>query len=146
MFKYKIKCDSKEKTIDAMQQIINNDFDCGKNLFGGKLFRAGIHFKKCDETIKGFYLEDSENEVSRGAPIRVCFNGEFAEENGDVFFDVYIYPSIYEVLLLMLGSIMFSVFGKSVGIIISILLLLFFGKSYYKMILATHNTLKRIMK
>ena len=146
MFKYRMKCDSKEKTIYAIQQIINNDFDCGKNLFGGKLFRAGIHFKKCDKTINGFYLEDSENEVSRGGPIRVCFTGEFAEENGNLFFDVYIYPSIQEVLLLILGSILFSVFGKAVGVIISILLLLFFGKCYYKIILDTYDIFNRIIE
>ncbi|MCQ2451396.1 MAG: hypothetical protein MJ080_05420, partial [Clostridia bacterium] len=118
----------------------------GKNLFGGKLFRAGIHFKKCDKTINGFYLEDSENEVSRGAPIRVCFTGKFAEENGDLFFDVCIYPSIQEVMLLVLGAILFTVFGKAIGTIIAILLLLFFGKCYYKMILDTYDIFIKIIK
>lgn len=145
MFKYKIKCDGKEKAVDAIHKMIINDFACGKDLFGGKLFNGGIHFKKCDETIKGFYLDESEDEMSRGAPIRVCFSGKFREENGDLFFDVFIYPRIQEILLLIFVCVQFTLFGKVTGILLSIMLLLFFGKSYYKMILDTYDTLKRII-
>lgn len=54
---------------------------------------------------KRFFLAESENESHRGSPIRVCFLGEFVEEENDLFFDVYIYPRIVEILFLIFAFI-----------------------------------------
>ena len=126
MFKYRFACSNKDNILFAINQIIANDSPCGKSIFGGDLYKSGIHFEICEEKIKGFFLAESENESHRGAPIRVCFSGEFAEEENDLFFDVYIYPRIVEILLLIFAFIFLSFFGKATGVIISVVVLCIF--------------------
>ena len=98
----------------SINQIIANDSPSGKSIFGGDLYKSGVHFKVCEEKIKGFFLAESENESHRGAPIRVCFSGEFVEEENDLFFDVYIYPRIVEILLLIFAFIFLSLSNTSI--------------------------------
>ena len=126
--------------------MIVNDLPCEKNLFGENIFKAGIHFQECDENIKGFYLDESEeDDVSfRGARIRVCFTGKFVEESGNLFFDVHIYPNIIEALFLVLTFIFACVYGGIVGFIMASLILFFFAKGYYDMMNDTYNILSRI--
>ena len=70
-----------------INQLKATDLPCGKSILGGDLFKSGIHFQECNDKIKGFYLSKSENESHRGSPIRVCFSGEFVEEENNLFFD-----------------------------------------------------------
>ena len=112
MFKYRFACKNKDNIFFAINQIIANDLPSGKSIFGGDLYKSGIHFEICEEKIKGFFLAESENESHRGAPIRVCFSGEFVEEENDLFFDVYIYPRIVEILLLIFAFIFLSFLEK----------------------------------
>ena len=144
MFKYRFSCTDKSDILFQINQSIENDFPCGKSIFGGDLYKSGIHFEICEEKIKGFFLAESENESHRGAPIRVCFLGEFVEEENDLFFDVYIYPRIVEILLLIFAFIFLSFFGKATGVIISVVVLCIFGKGYYDMMKDTYNRLNRI--
>ena len=144
MFKYRFACKNKDNIFFAINQIIANDLPSGKSIFGGDLYKSGIHFEICEEKIKGFFLAESENESHRGAPIRVCFSGEFVEEENDLFFDVYIYPRIVEILLLIFAFIFLSFFGKATGVIISFVVLCIFGKGYYDMMKDTYNRLNRI--
>ena len=144
MFKYRFACSNKDNIIFAINQIIANDLPSGNSIFGGDSYKSGIHFEIYEEKIKGFFLAESENELYRGAPIRVCFSGEFVEEENDLFFDVYIYPRIVEILLLIFAFIFLSFFGKATGVIISVVVLCIFGKGYYDMIKDTYNRLNRI--
>ena len=146
MFKYRFVCSNKETAILNINQKMLNDLPCGKSIFGGNLYSRGIHFKECGEKIRGFYLDKSENKHGRGSQIRVCFTGRFVEENGNLFFDCYIYPRIIEVLFLVLVFMVFASGGKIFGFIMSIAVLLIFGKGYYNMIKETHNSLKVIFK
>ena len=144
MFKHRFACTNKDDILFRINQIIENDSPCGKSIFGGNLYKSGIHFEKCENVIKGFYLTDFENESHRGSPIRVCFSGEFVEEESNLFFDVYIYPRIIEVLFLIVAFIFLSFFGKVTGFIISLVVLCLFGKGYIDMMKDTYNRLNRI--
>lgn len=144
MFKYRFTCTNKDDILFRINQIVTNDLPCGKSMFGGVLYKSGIHFEECDEKIKGFYLAESENKSHRGSPIRVCFCGQFVEEENNLFFDVYIYPRIIEVLFLMVAFIFLSFFGKATGLIISVVVLCLFGKGYYDMMKDMYNRLNRI--
>ena len=93
---------------------------------------------------KRFFLAESENESHRGSPIRVCFSGEFVEEENNLFFDVYIYPRIVEILFLIFAFIFLSFFGKVIGVIISVVVLCMFGKGYIDMMKDTYDRLNRI--
>ncbi len=108
------------------------------------MYKSGVHFQECGDTIKGFYLSESENVLHRGSPIHVCFSGEFVEEDNTLFFDVYIYPRIIEILFLIVAFILMSFFGKITGVIISVILLCLFGKGYVDMMKDVYNRLNRI--
>lgn len=144
MFKYRLSCTNKSDILFRINKIITNDLPCGKTLWGSDLYKSGIHFYVCGDRIKGFYLAESENESHRGSPIRVCFSGEFVEEENNLFFYVYIYPRIIEVLLLIFAFIFLSFFGKVTGFIISLVILCLFGKVYIDMMKDTYNKLNRI--
>ena len=144
MFKYRFTCTNKNDILFHLNQIITNDLPCGKTFWGDDLYKSGIHFHKCGDRIKGFYLAEPENEAHRGLPIRVCFSGEFVKKENDLFFDVYIYPRIIEILFLIVAFISLSFFGKVVGFIISLVVLCMFCKGYIVMMKDTYNKLNRI--
>ena len=144
MFKYRFTCTNRDNILFFINQIIANDLPCGKSIFGGDLYKSGIHFEKYEEKIKGFFLAESENESHRGLPIRVCFSGEFVEEESNLFFDVYIYPRNIEVLFLIFAFIFLSFFGEVTGFIISVFVLCIFSKSYIDMMKDTYNRLNSI--
>lgn len=141
MFKYRFVCTNKDVVLDRINQIALNDLPCGKTLLGRNLYKSGLHIQQSDENIKGFYLSQSENESHRGSPIRVCFFGKFVENDGELFLDVYIYPRIVEVVLLMIVFIMFSLSGNVIGCIIAVAVICLFGKGYYNMIKEIHKRL-----
>ena len=144
MFKYRFACSNKDNILFSINQIIANDLPSGKSIFGGDLYKSGIHFQERGDKIKGFYLAESENESHRGSPIRVCFSGELVEEDNDLFFDVYIYPCVFEVLFLIFAFIFLSFLGKATGFIISLVVLCLFGKGYIDMMKDTYNKLNKI--
>ena len=144
MFKHRFCCSNKDDILFRVNQIIANDSPYGKSIFGGDLYKSGIHFEKCEEKIKGFYLTASENESHKGSPICVCFSGNFVEEENNLFFDVYIYPRIIEIVFLIFAFIFLSFFGKVVGFLISIFVLCLFGKGYIDMMKDTYLKLKMI--
>ena len=144
MFKYRFACSNKDNILFAINQIIANDLPSGKSIFGGDLYKSGFHFEISEEKIKGFFLAESENESHRGSPIRVCFSGEFVEEENNLFFDVCIYPRIVEILFLIFAFLFLSFFGKVTGVIISVVVLCIFGKGYIDMMKDTYDRLNRI--
>ena len=146
MFKYRFVCTDKETILFRVNQMIVNDLPCEKTIFGENIFKAGIHFQECGEIIKGFYLEESEEDDGRfrGAPIRICFFGKFVEDTGNLFFDVHIYPNIIELLFFVFAFVFACVYGGVAGFIVSSLVLFFFAKVYYDMMNDTYNILSRI--
>ena len=144
MFKYRFACSNKDNISFSINQIIANDSPCGKSIFGGDLYKSGIHFEVCEEKIKGFFLAESENESHRGSLIRICFSGEFVEEENNLFFDVCIYPRIVDILFFIFAFLFLSFFGKVTGVIISVVVLCIFGKGYIDMMKDTYDRLNRI--
>ncbi len=143
MIKYRFTCTDKDSILCEIEQRTINDFPCGKSLFGGDLYRAGIHFQRFDKIIKGFYIEETETEV-RGTPIRVCFKGKFIEENNELLFDCYIYPAVFEFVSFICAVIFIIATGGVMGAIIAIMFFAVFIKSYYDMINETYSLLSRI--
>ena len=147
MIKYRFPCTDKENIICDIGQIIMKDFPCGKTLFGGDMYRAGIHFQRCDDIIKGFYIDISENESSRGGVCRVCFIGKFVENQDELFFDCYIFPAPFEFISLILCLLYCLFFPAGVfGTIVCIAVFSFFIKGYYDLMNVTYDRLKSIFK
>ena len=144
MFKYRFECADKARACFKMERIIEKDFPCGKTFFGGNLYKAGIHFQEYDKIIRGFYINIPEIEVKSGSPIRVSFKGEFVQENERLFFDVYIYPRIADVLLLIFTFLFFTIYGKITGFLTSAAVIFIFAKGYCKMIRETRDEFSRI--
>ena len=144
MFQHRFICTDKERAVFRIHQMMANDLPCGKTLFGKKLYKSGIHFKVCNESIKGFYLDAPENASHRGSPIRVCFTGKFVEDAGNLFFDVYIYPRVNEVLFLLFAFLCFFNTGKIVGMIVAVIFLPLFAKGYYDLLKAAYHSLDEI--
>ncbi len=144
MFKYRFKCTDKEVILCKIKQISAKNSTYIKSIFGMRLYESGIHIKRCEDKIEGFFLQESEEETHKGSPVRVCFTGKFTEVNGDLFFEVYIYPKMTELLILLLAAVFISVTGKTAGLVISIILLSFFAKGYYDMIKSLYDELCKI--
>ena len=147
MFHYRFACTDKDDILFRINQIVIKDFPHGKTIFGSYLFNSGIHFQEWGDRIRGFYLDEPEEEDNfKGAPIRVCFTGEFVEDAGELFFDVYIYPNIFEAAFFIFAFIFAGVYGGIAGFIVASLVLFFFAKGYYDMMNDTFNILNRIFK
>lgn len=144
MLKHKFICTDKENIKYKIEQMKINDIPCGKSIFGGNLYKSGIHFQECGENIKGFYLADSENESHKGSPIRVCFLGKFVEEAETLYFDVNMYPNMFQLLFLIFVFLFLSIIGKIMGTVVAIVVLSFFTKEYYDMMKSTYYCLEKI--
>lgn len=147
MFKYAFACSDEDRIRTNVKQMMSNDSPCGKSLFGGDLYGPGVHFQECGEVIRGFYLDVSENEAHRGSPIRVRFRGRFVRDKDDnLFFKVYIYPRVPELLFLIYAFVFFFFWGNLMGNIVYALVLIFFIKGYYDMIKGTCNAFNWIFR
>ena len=144
MFQHRFICTDKERAVFRIHQMMANDLPCGKTLFGGNLYKAGIHFQVRNERIKGYYLNMHEIPSRRGSPIRVCFTGKFVEEAGNLFFDVYIYPRVIEVLFLLFAFVFLLYNGKLVGMITAVIFMTVFAKGYYDLLKAAYHSLDEI--
>jgi len=143
LFQHRFICTDKENIKLRIEQLKINDIPSGKSILGGNLYKAGIHFEECDETIKGFYLADSENKP-HGSPIRVCFSGKFAEDAGTLYFDVNIYPNMLQLLFLIFAFLFLSISGKVIGTVVATVVFSFFVKGYYDMMKRTYYSLDKI--
>lgn len=147
MFKYRFACSDEDIIRINIKQMILSDLPCGKTLLGEDLYGPGVHFQECDEVIKGFYLDESENEAHRGSPMRVSFRGRFVrDKDNNLFFESYIYPRGLELLLLICAFVFCSFFGSVMGVVVYALVLIFFIKGYYDMIKETCNVFSRIFR
>ena len=145
MFRYRFSCDDKMSALYRMNSIKANDLPVGTSLFGADLYKSGIHFKQCGETVKGFFLDRSEDDSHRGgSQTRVCFFGKFVDDNDVLYFDVYIYPHVFQVLLLLVLLVSLSLTGKVIAYVISVVVLVIFTKSYVDMAKATLDILRGI--
>ncbi len=150
MFKYRFACPNKERALNKIEQIEINDYP-RRSIWGINLYGSGIHFQKTGEIIKGFYLGEGEYDRTGGAhgggsPIRVCFIGKFVEDEGNLFFDVYIYPNIFEVIFFICALGFAGAYGDVAGLIVATLILSFFVKGYFDMIKDTYHIFERIFK
>lgn len=144
MFKHHFLCYDESLARAKIEHIMSNDSPYGSFL-GSKLYKSGIHFTSCNETIKGFYLDENEGSA-RGASIRICFEGQFVTKDGEHFFDVLIYPKIIEIVFLILAAVFMIYFGKMIGLIMGVVVLTVFTKGYHDLICETKDVLSNIFK
>lgn len=125
---------------------MSNDLPCRKSFSGEDLYEDGIHFQECGDKIKGFYLSQSEKSSFRNLPVRMYFEGKFTQESGTLFFDVKIYPRMRLILLLLSIFILIyiAIAGKVIGIIVDVIILLFFGLWLYDMAKDAYKKLSEI--
>lgn len=144
MFKFRFVCTDKDSALQRVNQAMINDRPRRKAMFGGDLYRKGIHFRECGESVRGFYLSENEDESTHGNPPRVCFTGKFVLENDHLYFDVYIHPRIFEVLLIMCAAVSLTFWGEIFGFIVSAVFLFIFSKEYINLIKAAYEELYHI--
>lgn len=125
---------------------MSNDLPCRKSFSGEDLYEDGIHFQECGDKIKGFYLSQSEKSSFRNLPVRMYFEGKFTQESGTLVFDVKIYPRMRLILLLLSIFILIyiAIAGKVIGIIVDVIILLFFGLWLYDMAKDAYKKLSEI--
>ena len=145
MFKYRFVCSDKDFIVDKIEAMMMRDRPV-KSIWGIDLYRSGIHFQRCDEIIKGFYLEEGEEESHHGAPIRVYFFGKFVEDAGNLFFDVFIYPSIFQAIFLIFMLFLAIAFDNIFGLIVTLLVESVFIKGYCDMMRDAYQILAVIFK
>ena len=142
MFKYSFKCDSELMARAEITNMMMNDLPIGKSPFGKEFFRKGIHFTECDEKVKGYYL--SSDECDRRGVNRIMFSGKFVETECGTFFNVYIYPKIIEVLLLLVVTGSFISTLEPPLVIVSSFMFIMFIISYARNIKETASYLNAI--
>ena len=63
---------------------------------------------------------------------------------GNLFFDVYIYPRVIEVLFLLFAFVFLLYAGKLVGMITAVIFMTVFAKGYYDLLKAAYHSLDEI--
>lgn len=143
MFKFQFECSDEDRVRADFKNMIFRDTPCGKDIFGNDLLRRGIHFKEYENRIKGFYINESENEGTRGSPLRVSFCGRFVKKADKTFFEVYIYPRLVEFLFILIAYVSISVAGELAGFILSTVIFIIFMVGYIKGIKETAEFFQR---
>ena len=146
MFKFRFKCSDEGRVRTAFENNKFYDRPAGKGIFGNDLQDKGIHFKECGKQIKGFYISESEAEATKGAPIRVEFNGCFIKREDGTFFEVYIYPKPMEFLLVLIAYIILSLASGLFGFLFSTLIFIGFMYVYICNIKETVNIFKKMVR
>ncbi len=131
MLKHQFVCSDKEFTRCKFEDLMTYDTPCGKSIFGQNLYSSGIHFTECSEKIRGFYISSSENESTKGSPIKVSFNGVFLQKEDKTFFEVIIYPNLLQLLFLVIAFLFLIFTTKAFGVIMVSLVFSVFIIGYY---------------
>ena len=143
MFKFHFVCSDEERVRTDFENMILRGTPCGKGIFGNDLFGRGVHFKECGDKLKGFYINESENNGTRGSPLRVYFRGKFVRKKNKTFFEVYIYPGLIELLFILAVYISTSIVADLIGFIFSTAIFLIFMFGYIKGITETAEFFER---
>ena len=132
MFKYRFWVNNKNRIQEEISERMYKQETYVKGAFGLPLYRKGLVFTENTEIVKGFYIERSEWEYVRTPPSRVYFSGKYVSlPNGEAV-DFYVYPSIFEVLIVMLMVLEYIWFGNVTSaiiavVVISVLIISFIG-------------------
>lgn len=143
MFKYSFRCDNESFVRSEITNMMMNDLPIGKSLFGKEFFRQGIHFTECGEKVKGYYL--SSDETDRRGVTRIIFNGKFVRNEEGTFFNVYIYPKIFEIMFLLVGFIAFMSTLEPICMVMSGFVYVMFIWSYIRDIKETKSYLNAVV-
>ena len=145
MFKYQFECSDEDRIRADFENIMLQDAPCGKGIFGNYLLRRGIHFTECGNSINGFYIDESENEGTRGSPLRVSFRGRFVKKGDKTFFEVYIYPRLFELVFILIAYVSISVEAELIGFLLATVIFIVFMVGYIKGIKETAEFFKRLI-
>ena len=146
MLKFQFECSDEERVRADFENMMLRDMTCGKGIWGNDLLRSGIHFKECGEKIKGFYMTESENEGTRGSPLRVSFEGRFIKKGDKQIFEVLIYPRVVELLVILVAYISISVVAEIIGFVLSTIVFVIFVLGYLKGIKETADFFRRLVR
>jgi len=144
VFRYRFPCKNKEMFIKGVEDKMFYDRPVEYSFFY-KYYGRGIHFRENGEEIKGHFFYERESSSGHGSPIKVKFKGSFVEEEGQLFFDVSIYPSLFDILFWLVAYISSIVIGRWDGILITVVFSLVFGWVYYKSIKETAKIIDRMI-
>ncbi len=143
MLKFQFEC-SDDKCVRAdFENMMLRDTPCGKGIWCNDLLRSGIHFKECGEKIKGFYITESENEGTRGASLRVSFEGRFIKKGDKQIFEVFIYPRMVEFLFVLVAYVSISAVAELIVFLLSTVVFVVFMLGYFKGIKETADFFRR---
>lgn len=145
MFKFQFECSDEDRVRADFNNMILRDTPCGKSIFGNDLLRRGIHFTECENSIKGFYIDESENKGTRGSPLRVSFRGRFVKKANKTFFEVYIYPRFFELIFILIAYVSISVAAELIGFLLATVIFIVFMAGYIKGIKETAEIFKRLI-
>ena len=137
MLQFQFECSDEERVRADFENMIRRDTPCGKGIWGNDLLRRGIHFKECGDRIKGFYLENSEGEGTRGSPLRVSFNGRFIKKGDKCVFKVFIYPNLFQLLFMLILAVSVCFTDELIAFLFLTVIFIVFVFGYIKSIRET---------
>lgn len=123
MFKYRLWVNDKNRIQEEISERMYKQETYVKGAFGLPLYRKGLVFTENTEIVKGFYIERSEWEYIRTPPWRVYFRGQYVTMPKGEAVDVYVYPSIFEVLIILLMVLEYIWFGNVTSAIIAVVVI-----------------------
>ena len=123
MFKYRFWVNNKNRIQEEISERMAKQETYVKGVFGIPLYRRGLNFTENTDVVKGFYLSCSEWESIRGTPFRVCFRGKYVMLPAGEVVDVYVYPSIFEMFIVLLMILEYIWFGTATSAIIAVVVI-----------------------
>ena len=130
MFKYRFPCGNESEIRSEIMSIMMNDLPLDRTWLGKELHRQGLHFTECDKRVKGYYLSGDEDKHRRGSPIRTCFSGKFVSDGINTYFDVIIYPKLFEFLFIVMVTAMMISTLEPIAVIMASFVFIMFLRGY----------------
>lgn len=144
MFRNRFYINNKQKIQEEISERMYKQETYVKGIFGIPLYRRGLTFTENTDVVKGFYLERSEWEGVRGSPSRVYFRGKYVNLPDGEAVDVYVYPSIFEVIIILLMVLEYIWFGNTTSAIIAVVVITVVLISFIGTAKNMHEELNRI--
>lgn len=123
MLKYRFFVNDKNRIQEEISERMYKQETYVKGAFGLPLYRKGLVFTENTEIVKGFYIERSEWEYVRTPPSRTYFRGKYVMLPKEEAVDVYVYPSLFEVIIILLMILEYIWFGNVTSAIIAVVVI-----------------------
>ena len=144
MFKYRFWVNNKNRIQKEISDRMCKQETYVKGAFGIPLYRKGLVFTENTEIIEGFYIERSEWEYVKTTPFRTYFRGRYIALQDCETVDVWVYPSIFEVFIVVLMVLEYIWFGNVMSAIIAVVVVAILLISFIRTAKNMHEELNRI--